>query len=422
MSQTPRQPEVLSPRPVSPGDAGDLPSTLPPAGGVAGAPDRVSEIDSHTHIPGYVLTACLGRGAYGQVWQAVRVSTGQDVAVKIFTHPGAIDWHYLQREVDLLLRVAEHPHIVTLLDANFQNVPPFYAMALLRSGSLAQFCHPHKRLADVEQGARWLEQIAQALEFAHGKGLLHCDIKPGNVLLDEEHHVRLADFGQSQLRGEAARSLGTLNYMAPEQAAVAGGAHPANASVSWDIYGLGATLYAVLSGQPPHSQESLLQTLSGLVDVEARLAQYRQHVVNTPIIPLRGLNRGVDSDLAYIIEHCLHPDPEARYRSIGELVADLQRRRAVRPLLCRPHTGPYVVQRFVRRSLGVILIALAGILALGAIGAIGYFKVQAEMEALRSKDSELELRVDGLQNAVERIRNRALPPSEVPAPSNPSPR
>lgn len=358
-------------------------------------------------LPGYVLTHRLGQGSYGQVWQAVRVGAGQDVAVKIFTSPGRLDWRYLQREVDRLLRVAEHPHIVTLLDANLQHEPPFYVMTLLRAGSLAQLCHGGNRVDDVGQAAEWFEQIVRALDFAHGKGLLHCDLKPANVLLDEERNVRLVDFGQSHLRGEAARALGTLNYMAPEQAVVAGeNEQPSDPSVSWDIYGIGATMYALLTGQAPHSHQGLERTLTTLPDMRERLAQYRRHMLTTPITPIRQLHSAVDRDLADIVEHCLQPDPARRYHHVGELAGDLRRRREHKPLRCHKPAKIYRLRKFVQRNLGMVLITIAAIIALATVSTTFYYTGTAKVEELRSERDEWILRFEREEQRADEAEQR----------------
>jgi serine/threonine protein kinase len=362
-----------------------------------------ARFDRNTKIPGYVLVEPLGQGAYGQVWQAVRVGTGQDVALKIFTAPGRLDWRYLQREVDRLMRVAEHPHIVTLLDANLQNDPPFYTMTLLRRGSLADLCREGRPMADVRRASHWFEQMAAALEFAHSKSLLHCDLKPANVLLDEEDSARVVDFGQSQLRGEAAMALGTLAYMAPEQAVVCDEhAVPPDPSVGWDIYGLGATLYAVLTGQAPYMRGDLHMTLSHLESVGARLAEYRRVVTSRPLIPIRRINPAVDADFAAIVEHCLEPDPARRYRHMGEVSADLRRWRAGRPLACRPRRPTYLLGKFVRRNLGMVLISITALIALMTMFLTMTIRLEDQRLQLESEKSELQTKLELLQRQLER--------------------
>ncbi len=379
---------------------------------------RVAEppAEDELHIPGYVLVRPLGRGAYGQVWQAVRVGTGQDVAIKVFTAPGRLDWRYLHREVDRLLRVAEHPHIVTLFDAGLDCRPPFYAMALLRHGSLAELCADRQPFRDLERAERWFGQMTAALEFAHGKSLLHCDLKPANVLLDEEDNVRLVDFGQSQIRGEAAFALGTLAYMSPEQAVVADAQSiPPDPSVGWDIYSLGATMYTLLAGHPPHAHGGLHVTLTQLDTAAERLAEYRRHVHTTPITPLRAVNQAIDRDLASIIEHCLDPDPRKRYQHIRDVAADLRRRRERRPLSCVPRTGRDVLGKFIRRNLGMVIIVVVAVTALAI--AVKTMAVQ-QNEALESYRSQLNEALTKLNRANREIERLSADLIDVHAPTN----
>ncbi|MCG3136937.1 MAG: Serine/threonine-protein kinase PknD [Phycisphaerae bacterium] len=353
-------------------------------------------------IPGYVLTQLLGRGAYGQVWQAVKIGSGQDVAIKLFTRTGPLDWRYLQREVDRLLRVAEHPHIVTPLDANLQNEPPFYAMMLLRNGSLAQRIQPNQPWRDIPQAVTWFEQITRALEFAHGKGLLHCDLKPANILLDEEGQVRVVDFGQALLRGEAVHALGTIAFMSPEQAEW--GPMQENRpdpSVSWDVYGLGATLYTLLSGRPPHPLDELQLTLTSSTDLALRLARYRQYIQFTPPVPLRQLNAQVDGDLADIVHTCLQPDPVRRYQNITAVLDDLRRRREYRPLRCQPASWGKRLRKFIKRNLGSLVISLVAILAICVATGTLYYAYQSQIDELNSQRTTLEAQKKALESRLE---------------------
>lgn len=315
--------------------------------GAEGAPD----------LPGYVLRRPLGRGSFGEVWEATQSGSGQAVAVKVFTQPRGLDFRYLQHEIKRLRQVAEHPHVVTLLDADFHHDPPFYSMGLYQQ-SLAVWRQQHTEV-ELEQAVRWFHQMAQALKFTHDKGLLHCDLKPANVLLDAEQRVKVADFGQAVEKGLPGSAVGSLGYMAPEQASLEDSAP----DVRWDIYGLGATVYYLLSGRAPRLSDQSRETMGSITDPTERLHRYRQVIASSPLVPLKQLYPSIDEDLHLLITSCLELETSRRPQSVSEVLEDLDRRRDKRPLLCaRPWSPLYRTRRFVRRnalSLGLVAVVMA---------------------------------------------------------------
>ena len=134
----------------------------------------------------------------------------------------------------------------------------------------------------------------------------------------------------------------------------------------------------------------LRETLTHLPNVEERLNEYRRHVLTTPITPLRRLNPNVDRELADIIEHCLDPNPQQRYHHIAEIATDLRRRREHWPLRCHRRRAPYVLKKFLRRNLGMVVITIAAIISLGIASATFYILGTAKMEGLRSDLDEAQ--------------------------------
>jgi serine/threonine protein kinase len=281
-------------------------------------------------VPGYQLIECLGLGTYGEVWLGQEERTGIRVAIKFLNHDTGIEWQLIQAEVKQLALLHTDPGIVQLLDVELERRPPYYIMAFAEQGSLAR---------RLEQGPLPLaealdifKQLAEALAYVHAKGVRHCDLKPGNVLLKARKRVLLADFGQSQLCGEATPALGTFFYMAPEQADLA----KQIPDTRWDVYGLGAIFYAMLTGKPPREDDGVREELGRIKRLPERLAAYRAAVQRAPLPDKHRGVAGMDRHLADILDRCLEIDPVRRLRDAGAVLAALTRRERLqsqRPLL-----------------------------------------------------------------------------------------
>lgn len=333
-------------------------------------------------VAGYELNRLLGRGSFGEVWSGVQLRSGQAVAVKVITAATSMNWQYLEHEVSRLRQVAEHPHVVTLLDADFRHSPPFFVMTL-HSRTLQGWVALDQS-DGVERVAEWLRQMAEALQYTHARGLLHCDLKPSNVLLDEEGRARLSDFGQSVGRGQPQRSLGSLGYMGPEQ--VAENSLP---DISWDIYGLGATVYHLLTGETPRLDEECRQQLATLTDSTAKLQRYQSLLHSRKLIPIRELNSRVDVELAHLVESCLSLDPTLRTSHVGQVLEDLERRQAGLPLLCRrPWPWTYRLEKILGRHRQAAWVALLALLGLTALGYSKWHSDQASRTLLARQEWE----------------------------------
>ncbi len=329
-----------------------LPDDPPPDATVVQAPDQLEQARTDSGAmpatpPGYRLEYRLGVGSFGEVWAAVQLRTGQHVAIKFFRRSG-LDFDYLRLEVARLREVASHPFVVGLLDADLEHDPPFYVMPLL-ARSLDDELRPPLKTA-----VSWIQQLATALRYLHDKGVLHCDLKPSNVLLDEERRVRLSDFGQSRSQNEKSGAFGTLGFMPPEQ--VRAEAVP---DVSWDVYSFGATCYALLTERYPRLSEEDQISLRSSANTLEQLDLYKKLLASRPLTPLRELRSEVDPELACILECCLRVDPISRTPSMHEVVDDLQRWQAREPLLCRrPWGRRYRLERFLARPLVALSLLL----------------------------------------------------------------
>lgn len=290
-------------------------------------------------VPGYRAERLLGAGAYGEVWLARAGNTGRLVAIKFYTHRGGVDWSLLSREVEKLAFLFNDRYVVQLLEVGWDAEPPYYVMEYMPQGSLEERLEAGP-LPVPAALALWRD-VATGLVHAHGRGVLHCDLKPANVLLDHDGRPRLADFGQSRLSHEQAPALGTLFYMAPEQADLA-----AMPDARWDVYALGALFYALVSGQPPYRQEAGFETLETATSLEERLTRYRELIRTAPRPTAHHRAPGMDRALQEIVDRCLAIDPEQRLPNVQAVVDRLalrDARQARRPLVTLGAIGPLLL-------------------------------------------------------------------------------
>jgi hypothetical protein len=286
-------------------------------------------------VPGFDPERFLGRGAYGEVWIAVDCNSGRRVAIKFFSRRGRQDWASLSREVEKLGLFFNDRYVVQLFKVGWDADPPYYVMEYLENGSLdEQLQGP----LPLERAVTLFREIATGLMHAHNRGVLHCDLKPANILLDNEHKPRLADFGQARLVHEHAPALGTLFYMAPEQADL-----KAVPDARWDVYSLGVLLYRMLTGELPYQTETANTELDRAQDLEQRLETYRRMLRESPRPKAHHHVLGIDRALMQIIDRCLAIDPKRRFPNVQALLSALDARafqRARRPLLMLGALGP----------------------------------------------------------------------------------
>lgn len=290
-------------------------------------------------VSGYEQEQFLGRGAFGEVWKAVDSNSGRAVAIKFFSRRGELDWSHMAREVEKLQHLFSDRYVVQLLGVGWEADPPYYVMEYMPYGSLED--RLRQGPMSVDAAVQIIRETTRGLVHAHDKGILHCDLKPSNIMLDQDDRPRLADFGQARLRHERAPSLGTLFYMAPEQADLT-----ATPDARWDVYALGAILYRMVTGRLPYFSDEATGSLSSHGPIEDRLAFYRSALRQAPAPDLHRRTPGVDRALADIIDKCLAVDPQKRYRNAQSVLTALESRqaqRAQRSLILLGLLGPALV-------------------------------------------------------------------------------
>jgi tRNA A-37 threonylcarbamoyl transferase component Bud32 len=322
------------------------------------APHPLDPLDGRRTIGGYELLAEIGRGGMGVVYKARQPSLDRIVVVKVIRagrFATEIDTQRLRVEAEAASRL-RHPNIAAIYEVGQDDGHWFLVREFIDGASLAARLESGPLAPDA--AARVLAEVADAVEHAHQQGVIHRDLKPSNILIDAENRPRITDFGLARtldrqgtltLSGEI---LGTPGYMPPEQAA----ADTHAIGPRSDIYALGATLYALITGRPPFKAENPLDTLSRLR-------------IDPPTPPTR-LNSKTPRDLETIILKCLEKDPAQRYASARGLADDLRRFIDHRPIVARRATLAERVAKWTRRhptaaksALAVLLAAVAGLTA-----------------------------------------------------------
>lgn len=267
----------------------------------------------------YRLEGLLGRGGMGEVYRAQHLRlTGRLAAVKVLPASFAAEPDFLRRFDQEANSAAslDHPNILPVWDYGEQDGMPYLAMPLVPAGSLKELLERRGPLAPTE-AERYLAPIADALDYAHSRGILHRDVKPANILLREDGRPQLADFGiakaieagQTQGLTQAGGGIGTPEYMAPEQ--IDGRAEPRS-----DLYGLGIALYQMLSGELPYD---------GATPYEVALKQ-----LSAPLPPIRRVHPELSPAIGAVLQRALAKDPAARYPT-GRAFADAFHEAIVRP-------------------------------------------------------------------------------------------
>ena len=322
----------------------------------------------------YELLELIGEGGMGVVYRARQESLEREVAVKLIAAGPWASRDFVERfrrEAQNAARM-QHPHIVAIYEIGTIDELHFFSMRLVRGASLA-LAVSREGPFDARRAARLMRTVAEAVAYAHSVDVLHLDLKPANVLLDENGEPHVADFGLAR-RLDRALSIdseevsGTPSYMAPEQAAP--GQHPLTAAT--DIWGLGGILYELVTGQPPFRGESMPSTL--------------QLVVEGKVVPPRRLARGLPRDLEAIILKCLRKAPDERYASARDLAEDLGRFLERRVVSARPLNAAQKLARWMRRE--PRLAAASGLLALALLAGFAVSTVQwrrAEANAQRAE-------------------------------------
>jgi tetratricopeptide (TPR) repeat protein len=334
----------------------------------------------------------VGRGGMGVVYEAEQLSLRRRVALKVLPNAWLLDplrLHRFQQEAHAAARL-RHSHIIPVFAVGCERGLHYYAMQFIDGQSAAALVQELLRKSARNSGhfrsvAKWGVQAAQALHYAHEAGVIHRDVKPANLLLDERGELWVADFGLARLGGEAeltatGDAVGTLRYMSPEQAL--GLKDIADHRV--DVYGLGATLYELLTLQP---------VLPG----EDRAEMFRR-LLNDEPKPPRALDPAIPVDLETIVLKALRQEPAERYATAQELADDLRRFLDNRPVLARRPALRERVRAWARRhatglaAAGIALAVVAVTLAASTVVATRAYR-EAARKRIEAEEQRAKTRV-----------------------------
>jgi WD40 repeat protein len=348
----------------------------------------------------------VGRGGMGIVYEAEQLSLGRRVALKVLPFAATFDPRHLQRfkhEAQAAGHLS-HPHIVSVYAVGSERGVHFYAMQFIDGQTLAALIESARRQAapaprapagaptppraalsteaaaplSARAAAELGVQAAEALDYAHEQGVVHRDVKPGNLLVDARGKLWVTDFGLARFQTDAGLTLtgdlvGTLRYMSPEQAL---GRH-AIVDARTDVYGLGVTLYELL-------------TLRPAFDGRDRQVLLRQIAADDPPAP-RALTRAVPVELETIVLKAMAKEPAARYASAGELADDLRRFLEHRPIRARRPTLADRAAKWARRH-QLLVTAAAVFLVLAVLGLAAALVLLAgeQAQTARARDQALD--------------------------------
>ncbi len=291
-----------------------------------------------SYVGDYELIEVIAHGGMGVVYQARQKKLNRVVALKLLlggAHASEDFKRRFRQEAEMAAKL-QHPNIVPIYEIGEHAGQPYFSMEYVAGSNLAELARDQPLPA--RKAAEYTRIVAEAVAYAHARGVVHRDLKPANILIGLDERPRVSDFGLArQLDVESSLTLsgevlGTPGYLPPEQASTRSGAiGPAS-----DVYALGAILYHLLTGRPPF--------LAGT------LAEVLQQVLHREPVPLRQLNPAVPRDLETITLKCLEKDPQRRYPEAGALAADLERYLRNEPILARAPSQVYKFRKLVGRN------------------------------------------------------------------------
>jgi WD40 repeat protein/tRNA A-37 threonylcarbamoyl transferase component Bud32/type II secretory pathway pseudopilin PulG len=331
-----------------PGADNDPDRTMMPP--VPGSYRMDARLEAGMMVGHYKITRLLGEGGMGAVYEAEQDQPRRTVALKVIK-PGLASPLLLRRfeqESHALGRL-QHVGIAQIYEAGTADTgfgpQPYFAMEFIRGKTLLEYAN--ERSLHFRERMEIMAKVADAVQHAHQRGLIHRDLKPGNILVDDAGQPKILDFGvaratdsdsQATMQTDIGQLVGTLAYMSPEQVV----ADPLELDTRSDVYALGVILYELLAGRMPYAiSKKLHETIQAIREQEgARLSS---------------ISRNYRGDIETIVAKALEKDKTRRYGSAAELAADIGHYLKDEPIVARPASAAYQLQKFARRHTGLVV-------------------------------------------------------------------
>jgi len=350
----------------------------------------------------YEIKAAIASGGMGTVYRAVQDHPHRVVALKVLRQ-GVVSPQAIRRfrhEAEILGRL-KHPNIAQVHDAGTfdegEGAQPFFAMELIEGAPLTRYAESKK--LGTRDRLRLFEKVCDAVQYAHHRGVIHRDLKPDNIFVDEHGEPKILDFGVARatdadiqvttLRTDVGQLIGTIPYMSPEQ--VSG--NPDDLDTRSDVYSLGVVLFELLTGRLPH--ELAGKTIPEAVRIIGGEDPQR----------LSTIDRALRGDLDTIVAKALEHDKTRRYQSAGELGTDIRHQLDDEPIAARPASTFYQLRKFARRNKTLVsgVVASFALLLAGTAGITWQWQSARAEAAKQRATNEFVMRLFSMVNPGEGI-------------------